>query len=372
MSKKVEEMVARCVRCGRCTEVCPFYRATGDERNGAMGKVEAAKVLFDGGPPSAEDLKTLLLCTRCDRCVQECPAEVSVPDIVQSARAELRRIGLWPEKCLSIVRSIVENGSPMAAAPQERLACLPLGFEPPEKAEYLYVPGCWSGLKLPETARASLQLLIETGLDVTVLGDKERCCGLFLIDNGMMDEAKVIAEENTLLLESTSAKVVIAECPGCYDVFKHVYPQLFREPQYKVVFISEVLRDLIEHGKLKVRGSGKRVIYKDPCPLARRHAMLEAPRQVLGSVAEVVEFDEHGKDAVCCGAPAGVKALYPEIADKLAKDLMDEVAAKGVEEVGMSCAFCIYHMRGTVKDPHDRPRIRSLSQLVLESVEDRS
>lgn len=368
----LKEMIEACVGCGKCTEVCPFYKATGNEEYGAMAKVGAARTLFSGEELSEESLKTLLLCTRCDRCVPECPAGVSVPDIIQSARAEIRRKGLWPQKCSDIARSIVEKGSPMGAPPTDRLAYLPPGFEPPEKAEYLYVPGCWSSLRLPETARASLQLLIRGGLDVTVLGERERCCGLFLVDNGLIEEVRAIAEEITLLFESTSARVVIAECPGCYDLYKNIYPGLFRKPNYEVIYISDMLKDLVEKGKITVSNSGKKIIYKDPCPLARRHNIIETPRTVLGSVAEVVEFEEHGKDTSCCGAPAGVKPLFPEIANSLVRSLLDEASSKGVTEVGVCCPFCMHHMKGALKGPEDLLTIRSLSQILLANLDERA
>lgn len=367
-----EEMLEACMGCGNCTEVCPFYKATGNMMYGAMAKVDAARALFGGEDLSEESIKTLLLCTRCDRCVMECPVDVSVPDIVQHARTEMRRKGILPPKSSSIAKAIVESGSPMAAAPRDRLGFLPPGFQPPEKAEYLYVPGCWSSIRLPETARASLELMNRAGLDVTVLGERERCCGLFLIDNGMMDEARKIAKDNTLLFESTSAKVVIAECPACFDVFKNVYAQLFREPNYKVVYMGEVLNDLMEQGKIKVKKSEEKIIFKDPCPLVRRHDMIEIPRKVLTSVAELVEYEEHGREAACCGAPAGVKPLYPEIANKLAGDLVDEASSKGLTEIGVGCAFCMYHMKGVLKGPEDPRRIRTLSQLVLENMTDGS
>ncbi|WP_019177557.1 (Fe-S)-binding protein [Methanomassiliicoccus luminyensis] len=364
----VQGMIETCVQCGECVEVCPFYKATGNPSYGAMAKVGAARSLFAGEGLTEEGLKTLWLCTRCDRCVSTCPVGISVPDIVQSARAELRRRGQWPQKCSNIANAIIEHGSPMAAPPQDRITYLGKDHNVREKAEYLYVPGCWASVRLPEVARASFQLLTKAGLDITTLGEKERCCGLFLIDNGLMDEARELAEKNTLLLESTSAKTVITECPGCYDVYKRVYPALFREPNYEVIYIADILKDIVEHGNIEVKHSGRKVIYKDPCPLARRYDMTKAAREVLGHVAEVVEFEEHGAEAVCCGAPAGVKPLYPEVANELAGKLLKEASSKGVDQVGVGCPFCMHHMSGVQNGTEGPLRIRTPSQLMLESL----
>ena len=365
MAEDYRKLADQCTLCGACAEVCPFFTATNNIKYGAMAKVEAARRLFAGEPLTDEDLKTIFLCTRCDECHRACPLNIPISVVIQGARAELRRMNRVPDKYKTIAEAIIKMGSPMAAPPEKRLAYIPEGFKPPERARYLYVPGCWSGIRLPETARASVELLRRSGLDFTVLGDREWCCGLFLIDTGMLDEARRLAEKNTTLFESTGAEIVVTECPSCHDVFKNVYPRLFREPSYKVIHISELLMDLLRDGRLKVRRSGRRVAYKDPCPLVRRNGVEEAPREVLSRVAELVEYDRKGWDALCCGAPAGVKPVYPEIAGRLAEMLIEEPARKGAD-IGVGCVFCMYHMGGVTKP--SSPRIETLSQIVLENL----
>lgn len=364
----VKDMIDSCIFCGVCAEVCPFYKATGNIKYGAMAKVDAANSLFHGKALTDEDLKTLFLCTRCDQCHAACPINIPISVIVQGARAELRRMGKVPEKYNTIADAIIKAGSPMAAPPEKRLSYIPLGFKPPEKAKYLYVPGCWSGIRLPETAKATVDLLIKAGLDFTVLGGREWCCGLFLIDTGMLEEAKKLAEKNTLLFESTGAEFVVTECPSCHDVFKRVYPELYREPNYRVLHISELLKELLESGKIRVNRSDKSVIYKDPCPLVRRHGIADIPREVLSYVAALVEYEENREETLCCGAPAGVKPVHPEIANRLAEMLLEEAAAKSAKEIGVGCVFCMYHMAGIIKD--SATKIKTLSQLILENLSD--
>ncbi len=365
------ELVDSCIFCGICSEVCPFYKATDDIKNGAMAKVEAAQRLFSGKDLSEADLKTLVLCTMCDQCLGACPVNIPVSDIVQGARAELRRAGKVPEKYRTIADAIIKAGSPMGVPAEKRLACLPDGYSPPEKAKYLYYTGCWSAVKLPETAKTTMELLIKAKVDFTTLGEREWCCGVFLIDTGMLEESKKMAEENTLLLESTGAEIVVCECPSCHDVFKGIYPKLFRQPKYRVMHISELLKELIDSGRLKVRkDASKKVIYKDPCPLVRRHGISEEPRAVVSSCAELLEFDDNRDNALCCGAPSGVKPVYPEIADRLAEMLLDEAKEKGADEIAMGCVFCLYHMAGVSKEPGHYPRMLTLPQQVKEALEE--
>ncbi|MDD1776094.1 MAG: (Fe-S)-binding protein [Candidatus Methanomethylicus sp.] len=173
MNNQLRAFTDSCVLCGICTEVCPFYIATGNAKYGAMAKVEASGALFRGSSIGDEDLKTILLCTRCDHCQSACPTNIPVADIVQEARAELRKVKRVPDKYNSIAEAIIRSGSPMGTPTEKRRAYVPEGFQSPKKARYLYVPGCWSGIRLPETARASVELMIKAGIDFTILGDRE-------------------------------------------------------------------------------------------------------------------------------------------------------------------------------------------------------
>jgi heterodisulfide reductase subunit D len=365
----IEELASSCTFCGECVEVCPFFKATGNPKYGAMAKVEAAIALSQGTKLTEEDLKTLYLCTRCDGCHKSCPIEIPISEVVQSARGELRKRNMVPEKYKTLAEAILKKGSPMAAPPEKRRAYIPEGFVPREKAKYLYVTGCWSGIRYPETARATMDLLMKSGIDFTTLGEKEWCCGLFLLDTGMVEETKGLAEKNTLLYEETGAEIVVTECPSCHDVFKNCYPRLFREPKYKVVHISELLDELIRKGKLEpgVRKGERRLIYKDPCPLVRRNGISKAPRDILKRIGKLIEYDEKEYDALCCGAPAGVRPLYPELTNKLCEMLMAEAKTKNAE-VGVGCAFCMLAMSGLPKEA-GYPPIKTLSQLLLENQE---
>jgi glycerol-3-phosphate dehydrogenase subunit C len=257
----------------------------------------------------------------------------------------------------------------MATPPEKRRAHIPEGFVPSKIAKYLYIMGCWSGIRMPETAKATIELLQKAGLDFMILGEKERCCGLFLIDTRMLEEAKRIAEANTLLFESTAAEVLVTECPSCHDVYKSVYPRLYREPKYRVIHIAELLKELLDEGKLKVSAAQKekKIIFKDPCPLVRRHGIIEPPRGIINRLGTLLEYNENAREAVCCGAPAGVKPVYPEIANKLAEMLVAEAKEKGAEEISVGCVFCMYHMAGVMKNP-SQLEIKTLSQEVLESL----
>ncbi|MEM0101080.1 MAG: (Fe-S)-binding protein [Candidatus Methanomethyliaceae archaeon] len=358
-----KDLANQCILCGICAEACPFYLVTNNLKYGAMAKVEVAQRLFRGEVLNEEDLKTIFMCTRCDYCHNYCPYGIEISTIIQGARAELRKMNRVPEKYKTIAQSIIDFGSPMAAPREKWLSYIPQGFKDKEKAKYLYFPGCWAAIRLPETAKASMELLIKTGIDFTILNGREWCCGLFLIDTGLLDEAAKLAEKNTLLFESTSAEYIITECPSCCDVFKNVYPKLFRKPSYEVLHISQLINKLLNEEVLKIELMNKRIIYKDPCPLVRRLEIIEEPRAIINKIAELVEYDKNKWEALCCGAPAGVKPIFPEIANKLAEVLINESKDKNAD-IAVGCVFCMYHMSGVAGDR----KIYTLSQLLIENI----
>ena len=57
-----------------------------------------------------------------------------------------------------------------------------------------------------------------------------------------------------------------------------------------------------------------------------------------------------------------------EDARRLAEMLLNEAVAKGADEIGVGCVFCMYHISGVIKDP--ALKIKTLSQLILENVSD--
>jgi len=130
-----------------------------------------------------------------------------------------------------------------------------------------------------------------------------------------------------------------------------------------------LLKELIESGRLNVsRDAERKAIYKDPCPLVRRHGITDEPRAVVSSCATLLEFDDNRENALCCGAPAGVKPVYPDVANRLAQMLLEEAKKKGACEIAMGCVFCMYHMAGVSKETDKYPKMLTLSQQVKEAL----
>ena len=107
-----------------------------------------------------------------------------------------------------------------------------------------------------------------------------------------------------------------------------------------VVHISQFLNELISKNKLNFTKSDLDVTYHDSCHLGRHSNVFEEPRNVIESVANLVEMKNSREESLCCGAGGGVKSAYPEIADEMAESRIGQAKQTGCRTLVTSCPFC--------------------------------
>lgn len=194
----------------------------------------------------------------------------------------------------------------------------------------LYFRGCTAREKQTSIQQATEKLLALAGIDYHILED-EKCCGSVLLRTGFTDEAKRQIEKNSLIFKDEK---IITSCAGCYKTLKEDYEDL------DVIHISQLLNQLIKEGKLNFDKTDMNVTYHDPCHLARHMEVFEEPRQVIESIAGIVEMENHHENSLCCGAGGGVKSAYPEIAGQMAKSRLKQVKDTDCDVLVTACPFC--------------------------------
>ena len=194
----------------------------------------------------------------------------------------------------------------------------------------LYFRGCTAREKQTGIEKATERLLEIADVDFHTLAD-EKCCGSVLLRTGFIDEAKEQIKGNTEILKGER---IITSCAGCYKTLKEDYEGL------DVVHISQLLSDLIKEGKLNFSKKELDVTYHDSCHLGRQCNVFDEPREVIKSVANLVEMENIREDSLCCGAGGGVKSAYPEIADEMALSRIAQAKETGCETLVTPCPFC--------------------------------
>ena len=194
----------------------------------------------------------------------------------------------------------------------------------------LYFRGCTAREKLTGIQDATEKLLNLADVDYHILDD-EKCCGSVLLRTGFEDEAQKQIDKNT---EIFKGEQILTSCAGCFKTLNQDYEGL------DVIHISQLLDSLIKEGKLNFTRQDLKVTYHDSCHLGRHLNVFEEPRDVIGTVADLVEMDNVREDSICCGAGGGVKSAYPEIAGEMAKIRINQAKDTGCEILLTPCPFC--------------------------------
>lgn len=194
----------------------------------------------------------------------------------------------------------------------------------------LYFRGCTAREKQTGIAQATESLLKKANVDYHVLED-EKCCGSVLLRTGFEDEARKQIQKNNEILKGEK---ILTSCAGCYKTLKDDYEGL------DVIHISQFLNELIGKGKLEFSKRDFDVTYHDSCHLGRHCEVFDEPREVIRSLANIVEMESIRENSLCCGAGGGVKSAYPEIAGEMAKARIAQAKETNCDILITPCPFC--------------------------------
>ena len=184
--------------------------------------------------------------------------------------------------------------------------------------------------KTNKYCRCYRKIINLANVDYHILDD-EKCCGSVLFRTGFVDEAKEQIAKNT---EVFGDETILTSCAGCYKTLLQDYEGL------DVMHISELLAILIDEGKLKFDKKDLDVTYHDSCHLGRHCNVFDEPREVIESLANLVEMKNIKENSLCCGAGGGVKSAYPQIASELADARINQAKDTECETLITACPFC--------------------------------
>ena len=199
----------------------------------------------------------------------------------------------------------------------------------------LYFRGCTAREKETGIEKATRKLLDLAGVDYHILDD-EACCGSVLLRTGFESEAKRQMAKNTEVLKGEK---IITSCAGCYKTLSQDYEGL------DVIHISQLLDELIKDGKLNFDKTDLNVTYHDSCHLGRHMEVFDEPRDIIKSIANLVEMENIREESLCCGAGGGVKSAYPEIAGEMAKARLNQVKDTNCKTLVTPCPFCKLNLK---------------------------
>jgi Fe-S oxidoreductase len=392
-----------CVHCGMCAEACLFFTETRDPQFTPIHKVEPlrrvwkqeytffgrlAKALGLSKPLTHEELsqwETLVYdsCTMCGRCSVVCPVGNDIAYMIRKTREGMAVSGHAPEGLIGAAQRAVTIGSPMgvrlpALQAQIRHVTAETGLEVPvdvEGADYLCTLSSMEIMNFPEYIGAITRIFDHAGVSWTLSSEAYEATNTGM-QIGVSDIEADLAKRVVDAAEKLKVKAVISpECGHAYGAIRWEAPNVLgKKFDFRVFHILEVLDELRKEGRLRTRGMEKqRLTYHDPCQIARRGGVIDAPRHLLESVAEnFVEMPEHGRLNWCCGAGGGVSSN--ERADGLRlkafsrkKAQLDEI---GVEAMVSACSNCRIHLEDGLEHNNMDIAVLSLTETIAEHLVD--
>lgn len=350
-----------CTSCCLCADVCPAVAARGEGRLSGVYRLDRLnrinrsrtgllRRIFRNRAPSAEELKafseTVYRCTLCGRCQEVCPAGISLKDIWVSLRQDLVHSEAYPEKVDRIRENLEESHNVFAEDNDERAGWVEDMPEAPEhgfikeRAEAVYFTGCVSAyFPMAQTIPVALAETLEAaGVDFTLLGGDEWCCGFPLLGAGLRERAKEYIDHNVEAVRRKGANRIVFACPSCYRMWQEHYP-----PEFPVLHVTEFLKELIAAGRIPLRELPMTVTYHDPCDLGRAAHVFDAPRDILRSIpgVKLVELPENRENCPCCGGGGNLEMIDADLSAEIARRKVEEIVKTGAEAVVTACQQCV-------------------------------
>lgn len=234
-----------------------------------------------------------------------------------------------------------------------------------QQPEILFWVGCSGSFddRAKKITKAFVKLLNQANISFAVLGTEESCTGDPAKRAGNEFLFQMQAMTNIEVLNAYEVKKIVTACPHCFNTIKNEYPEL--GGNYQVLHHTEFLKELINEGKLTVKGGtfkGKRITFHDPCYLGRANNVYEAPRELIEKLdAELVEMKRSKKNGLCCGAGGAQMFKEPEKGKKdINVERTEDALETNPEIIAAGCPFCNTMLTDGIKFKEKEGQIKVL------------
>jgi len=334
--------------CGFCEKGCPVYQSMKVKTLCMKGRNRTMLGLLQGRfEISPAVVQAAFECTLCGNCDRWCALKNT--DHTQAFREYLLKHGFEPMKeHSSLMASLKNYGNPWFQ-PRSARGRWTKGLNIPKASrggqEVLFFAGCTMAVTKPLNRGlvAGAKLLQLAGVEFSTMGADEPCCGSTLMRIGQTEAFEELSAQNMAKLEALGVKKIITPCPGCFTTFKKAAEK--NHSKIQTLHISQEIARLVRTGKLQVKKSSDRMTYHDPCHLGRLGGVFDEPREIVGTVATLVEMPNNRFESRCCGAGAGLQSAFPKLSRELASKRISEAKSTGATTIVTSCPFCETQLR---------------------------
>jgi len=383
------ENVYLCYQCEKCSSGCPTAAAM------RYRPAQMMRMAQFGLEDALSTDASLWRCLGCDTCTAHCPHNLSVRRLVEvmrqhvmqerylaggldavgedeTLRRGMRALGMMGERITTHYNvSGEDNASRLAwtdnLAPEDK----PEGLVRSSEADMAYFVGCVSAMfpmsyGIPQSFAT---VLSRAGVSFTTLGGDEQCCGFPLLMAGQLKQAEALIRHNVEQMRALGIPRVVTNCPSCYHMWHHSYPEIIGEPLgFEVVHGVEVMADLVTEGKLALAEPKRTgiVTYHDPCDLGRKSGIYDAPREILRRVPgyTFVEMQQSGEHALCCGGGGDLETFDPDLVQEVAARRIAQAVEIEAMALVSACPQCVRTLSKAARASKARIRVMDMTQFL--------
>ncbi len=197
---------------------------------------------------------------------------IHLKDLWLSLRHDLVDSRHYPKKINMIRDNLDESQNVFAEDNEERSDWVEDMRDAPDhgcikdRAEVVYFTGCVAAY-YPLAQKISIalaEILTIGGVDFTLLGEQEWCCGFPMLGAGLKDMVQEFIDHNLAAIRAKGAKQVVFACPSCYQMWREYYP-----PEFEIFHGTQYLLNQVKKGRIPLQELDLTVTYHDPCDLGR-------------------------------------------------------------------------------------------------------
>lgn len=382
----------QCLKCTICTVYCPVSAVNPDYPGPKQAGPDNERMRLKNADFYDKSLK---YCLNCKRCEVACPSNVKIGDIIQAARIKYSKdkpklrdmilantdivgtmastfapivntvVGLKPIKMIMDKTLAIDHHRTFPKYSSERFESWyskQVDRQKQFENQVSYFHGCYVNYNHPKLGKDLLKIMNAIGYGIQLL-DEEKCCGVALISNGLIKQAKRQASINIKSIRKAvkeHRQTVIGTSSTCIFTLRDEYHHLLDidndDVKDSIELATRFLFRLIDNNNIKLAFKDNykaRIAYHTPCHMEKLGWTIYSTsliRMIPGVQLTML-------DSQCCGIAGtyGFKKENYKVSQKIGDTIFKQIEDLQPDIVATDCETCKWQIEMSTSAKVENP-----------------